>query len=73
MLKLIALFILIWIFFKAIGMIIKTLIGSDTNKSTRYTSPRPKQHGNINIEYDPKGKKDNGYKGGDYVDYEEVE
>ena len=73
MFKLLALFILIWIFFKALSMIIKTVIGGpDANRGSRYTNSRPNRKGDINVDYDPKNK-NKGYKGGDYVDYEEVD
>lgn len=49
--------------------------GSD-NRSSRGNQPPKRKRGNINIDYHPNkdGKKDVGdYKGGEYVDYEEVD
>jgi hypothetical protein len=73
MFKLLALLVLIWIFFKALGMIIKMVIGTNTNKETRYTSSNNhKQDGDINVDHNP-NKSNKGYKGGEYVDYEDVD
>ena len=76
MLKLIALLLLIWVLFKALGMIFRTLLGStDPNRDSRYGndySGGARRKGNVNINHDPnKAKK--GYDGGEYVDYEEIE
>ena len=75
MLKLIALLLLIWFFFKAIGMIFRTVLGSaEDNRSSRYGNNHSgnRRKGNINIDHDPnKSKKD--YQGGEYVDYEEID
>ena len=73
MLKILALLVLIWIFFKALSQIFRALIGSDANKSTRYADPRQRQKDGINVDYDPKSKGKKGYEGGEYVDYEEVD
>ena len=73
MFKLLAVFILIWIFFKALGMIIKTVIGSDTNRQTRYSNSNSnRQKGDISVDHNP-NKSNKGYEGGEYVDYEDVE
>ena len=74
MLKLLALFVLIWIFFKALGVIIKMLFGrADTGRSTRYANPNNrKQEGDIKVEHNP-NKSNPGYEGGEYVDYEDVD
>jgi hypothetical protein len=74
MLKLLALFVLIWIFFKALGMVIKMVFGSaDTGRSTRYTdTSNRKQDGKINVDYNP-NKSNKGYEGGEYVDYEDID
>ena len=76
MLKIIALLILIWVFFKAMGMIFRTVIGGpDVNRNTRFDNSRnrqSKQDGDIRVEHDP-NKTNKGYEGGEYVDYEEVD
>jgi hypothetical protein len=74
MLKLLALFVLIWIFFKALGMVIKMVFGSaDTCRSTRYTdTSNRKQDGKINVDHNP-NKSNKGYEGGEYVDYEDID
>ena len=74
MLKLLALLVLIWIFFKALGMIIKTVIGGNNdNRRTRYSDfSNPKQKGGINVDHNP-NKTNKGYEGGEYVDYEDVD
>jgi len=74
MFKFLALLFLIWIFFKAIGQVIKIFIGgSDTKRETRYTNTRRASHkGGVKVEHNPsKVKKD--YEGGEYVDFEEVD
>jgi hypothetical protein len=72
MFKLLALFILIWIFFKALGMILKTVIGgSDANRGSNNNSHSSRK-GEINVDYNPNNKNKD-YKGGDYVDYEDVD
>lgn len=74
MFKLFALFVLIWIFFKALGMIIKMVIGStNDNKQTRYTNQGNRRHkGDINVDHNP-NKSNKGYDGGEYIDYEDVD
>lgn len=76
MLKIIALLLLIWLFFKAVGMIFRTMLGSaDQNRNNRYGnnySGNPRRKGNVNIDHDPNQSK-KGYDGGEYVDYEEIE
>ena len=74
MLKLLALLVLIWIFFKALGMILKTVIGGTTTKrESRYSnSNNHRQEGDINVDHNP-NKSNKGYDGGEYVDYEDVD
>ena len=74
MFKLLALLVLIWIFFKAIGMIIKMVIGGNNdNRQTRYYKQNnPKQEGEINVDHNP-NKSNKDYEGGEYVDYEDVD
>jgi 3-deoxy-D-manno-octulosonic-acid transferase len=75
MLKIIAVLVLIYIFFRALGVIFKTMLGSTSeNRETRYKTTggkRAQREGNIKVDHDP--KKSKGYEGGEYVDYEEVE
>ena len=74
MFKLLAIFVLIWIFFKALGMIIKMVFGGNSdNKQTRYDNPNNSgQKGDINVDHNP-NKSNKGYEGGEYVDYEDVD
>jgi hypothetical protein len=75
MFKLLALFVLIWIFFKALGMIIRTLFGGGTkgNRKTRYSSSgQTGRKDGINVDHNP-NKSNKGYDGGEYVDYEDVD
>lgn len=76
MIKLLALLVLIWVFFKAVGMIFRTVLGSsDQNRGNRYagnSEQRGKKAGDIHVDHSPK-KGSKGYDGGEYVDYEEVE
>ena len=78
MLKLIAFILLFLLLFRAVGVVLRLLLGGSftnrTNTQFRQTHKRP-AGGNINIDYDPgkenrKGKK---FEGGDYVDFEEVD
>ena len=73
MLKILAILVLIWIFFKALGQIFRALLGTDANRSTRYTSTNQRKKEGVNVDYDPNAKGSKGYKGGEYVDYEEVD
>lgn len=75
MLKILALLVLIFIFFRAVGMVFRLLMGnSSVNRSHRYSNQQQKrkQEGDLNVDHDPNRSK-KGYKGGEYVDYEEVE
>lgn len=76
MLKILAVLVLIYIFFRAVGVIFRTVLGSSsTNRSTRYqdntTGKGAGRKGNINVDHNP--NKSKGYEGGEYVDYEEVD
>jgi hypothetical protein len=76
MLKIFALLLLIWVFFKALGMIFRTVLGSaDQERSGRFGndySGNSRKRGDVNIKHDP-NKSQKGYDGGEYVDYEEIE
>lgn len=74
MLKILALLVLIFIFFKAVGMVFRLLLGTgDVNRTQRYSSTQSqrKREGSINVDHNPNSS-NKGYKGGEYVDYEEV-
>lgn len=76
MLKIVALLLLIWLFFKAVGMIFRSLLGGeDANRAHRFGDNNPgnkRRKGNINIDHNP-NKENKGFDGGEYVDYEEVD
>ena len=77
MIKILALLVLIWVFFKAVGMIFRTVLGSsDQNRGGRYAGnpeQRGKKAGDINVDHNSTKKESKGYEGGEYVDYEEVD
>ena len=76
MIKILALLFLIWIFFKALGQIFRTVLGGgpDINRGSRYgNTTHRQQQGDIHVDYDPNSRNKKGYQGGEYVDYEEVE
>ncbi|UII27827.1 DUF4834 family protein [Fulvivirga maritima] len=76
--------LIIYLINKVFGMIIKFLAGGSTanqrsgngNRSYNHTqSANYRQNGDVNIDYVPKNnshKDVNDFKGGEYVDYEEV-
>ena len=78
---LLILFLVIYLITKIGGFIMRTLFSGfiknqqdfQQNQNTHYRKP---SGGNVNIEYIPDSKKTkptkDGFKGGDYVDYEEV-
>jgi hypothetical protein len=76
MLKIFALLLLIWVFFKAVGMIFRTVLGSaDQNRDNRYGkefSGNTRRRGNVNVDNMP-NQSNKGFDGGEYVDYEEIE
>jgi len=78
MLKFLAiLFIFAYITFKFGGFLMKVLnsaLGQDTDRKNVNDPSAKKSRGNINIDYVPGDKKRGGsdFKGGEYVDYEEV-
>lgn len=76
MLKILAVLVLLWVLFRAVGMIFRTMLGVDSNRHTRYqqksTQRKTKQEGEINIEHNPNNAQ-KGFDGGEYVDYEEVD
>ena len=71
------LFIVSYVTYKFGGYLMKalyTVLGQDPNRRNFRDDNSRRSDGNVNIDYVPQDrKKDNrGYKGGDYVDYEEV-
>ena len=80
MLKLLALVLLFVLFLRSIGFVLRLLFGGGLAGRTsrefregRSHKRRPK-NGNVDIDYipDKDSKKDKGFKGGDYVEYEDV-
>lgn len=73
---LIILFIVSYVAYKFGGYLMKVLYavsGQDPKQRNFNNESKKKTDGNVNIDYVPKDKKGgNGYKGGEYVDYEEV-
>ena len=73
-------FLLSYVFIKVTGFLFRMLGGSHSStrargfSQQRYERTAPKD-GNLNIDYVPKRDKKNSgkFKGGEYVDYEEVE
>ena len=79
------LFLFIWIIAKLGGFILRTLFGGFSSQTRQQTyqyqgqqsQRRQPSDGNVNIDYNPRERqrsKDGGnFKGGDYVNYEEVD
>ena len=80
MLKFIVFIVLFsYVIFKGLGLLFRLLMGSPGGMKQQSHNYNPSQgrkpkDGNVNIDYMPnKGKKSSkGYKGGEYIDYEEV-
>lgn len=80
MLKFIVFIVLFsYVIFKGLGLLFRLLMGSPGSmrqQSHNYPphGDRKPKDGNVNIDYTPnKGKKSSkGFKGGEYIDYEEV-
>lgn len=77
MLKVLAILVLFFFLFRTIGVFLRFLLGgSVTNRgggADPYQRRKPKD-GNLNVDHAPKGKKSRGdFKGGEYVDYEDVD
>ncbi|MEQ8924864.1 MAG: DUF4834 family protein [Fulvivirga sp.] len=74
---LLIIFILGYVFFKGLGFFIRMILGGSSmnqyGNQQQNSSQRPK-NSNVNVDYIPKDqkpKKEN-FKGGEYVDFEEV-
>ena len=79
MLKLIAWIVLFILILRGIGFFLRSLLGGVAGRASKdfqegYRPGKKAPGGNVNIDFDPKerNKKKEGFKGGDYVDYEEV-
>ncbi|MDW3208411.1 MAG: DUF4834 family protein [Reichenbachiella sp.] len=82
---LLLLFVFIWVIAKLGGFILRTLFGGFTTQARQQTyqsqgqrsQQRQPRDGNVSIDFNPRDRqqsKDSGnFKGGDYVNYEEVE
>lgn len=76
----IVIFLVLWVLVKLGGFFVKTFFGGLTNQARQQSNQQQHQRkqpsdGNVNIDYAPKDKQnvnDKDFKGGDYVDYEEV-
>ncbi|MEM1406173.1 MAG: DUF4834 domain-containing protein [Bacteroidota bacterium] len=64
-----------FLLFRVLGVFFRVLTGSTVNpKSQDFHQTRKPKDGNVNVDYIPgKEKKGNRYKGGEYVDYEELD
>jgi len=82
---LLLLFVFIWVIAKLGGFILRTLFGGFTTQARQQTyqsqgqrsQQRQPRDGNVSIDFNPRDRqpsKDGGnFKGGDYVNYEEVD
>ncbi|MEL7004712.1 MAG: DUF4834 family protein [Bacteroidota bacterium] len=69
-----------YVFFKGLGFIMRTMFGvsgrGTAQNFNREYQTRRSNSGNVDVNYDPRGKSKKGkanFKGGEYVDFEEVE
>lgn len=81
MLKLLAIILLVFLFFRSLGFIIRYVlrgtIGSRGQQDFSRPESRRPSDGNVNVDYVPedrkrKGKSKKDFDGGEYVDYEEI-
>lgn len=76
----IIIFVVLWVLVKLGGFFVKMFFGGLSNQARPQSSQQQQQRkqptdGNVSIDYAPKNKedvKDKDFRGGDYVDYEEV-
>ncbi|MCB0494555.1 MAG: DUF4834 family protein [Cyclobacteriaceae bacterium] len=79
MLKIIAILVLLYFFFRSIGFVIRLLLGGgmtarNQNPYTNQQQRRQTRDGDLHIDNVPKQSKERKeFRGGDYVDYEEVD
>lgn len=64
-----------FLLFRVLGVFFRVLTGSTANPRAQETrQTRKPKNGNVNVDYIPGKEKDNkGFKGGEYVDYEELD
>lgn len=76
MLKIIAFLVILYFFLRSIGSVVTVLFGGGQPTRQQRTQNKNERttKGGLNVDYNPKNSnpKDN-FKGGDYVEYEEVE
>lgn len=74
--KLLFFLLLLWVLVKAVGMIFRSSLGgSMDSRANRFGDSQPgrgTRQGNVNVDHNPNNS-DKGYKGGEYVDYEELD
>ena len=70
MLRFILYVILFVVLFRLAGAVIRMLVG---NSAARGQAPRRPRNSNVDVNQEPQSKKPEGYKGGEYIDYEEVD
>ncbi|WP_341224645.1 DUF4834 domain-containing protein [uncultured Arcticibacterium sp.] len=46
---------------------------NEQKRANKNSQPQEKKEGQINVDYVPKERQEKGFKGGQYVDYEEVD
>jgi len=77
MLKLLAIILLFVLFLRGIGFVIRLLVGgaSRPNQQFHRTQSKRPSGSNINVDYAPKSeqKSSRKFKGGEYVDFEDVD
>ena len=64
-----------FVFFRVLGVFFRVLTGpSPDQRASGSRATKQPRDGNVNVDYIPgKQKSKNGYKGGEYVDYEELD
>ena len=76
MLKLLAIIVLFIFLFRTVGFFLRILFGGTfANKSNSgYQTHRRKPSGNLNVDHSPnQNKKKGDFKGGEYIDYEDLD
>ena len=67
MIRFLAYILIFFILFRLVGSVFKLFLGNREQNA-------PKKRGNVNVQSPTKeDKKKKGYKGGEYIDYEEVD
>jgi len=78
MLKIFAILVLLYFFFRSVGHVLRLFLGRSAQSRTQQPYGRPGQQRTkregLHVDSVPNQQKQKkGFKGGDYVDYEEVE